>query len=194
MSEEEVKKDNTAELLAAIKETNERLERTERANLELRQALISGNTDGIGKVSKAKGHTAHVRVVDGQAVVAFKNKGIDSRPTYIYTRQDPNDHNKMVNYVDIVLEDGTVVPVNHIEFLNEAPRVECQIVSRKEHHWISNKGRVTKKEVKDYDTVELDEEVDQVVKGVTFDYTLKLPEEYGGREVVLSDNYGLING
>lgn len=183
-----------AEVLAALKELNERLDRVTRENTELKQAVISGNTDGISRVSKEKGHTAFVRIVDNQAVIGFKNKGATSRPVYIYSRQDPNDRNKMVNYVDIILEDGTVMQVNHNEFLNEAPRVECKILNRKEYHWQDYKGQVTKKEVKDYNTIELDEEVDQVVKGVTFDYTLQLPEEYGSRTIVLSDNYGLING
>jgi hypothetical protein len=181
------------EMNLALKELTEKFSKMERENQELKQALITGNTDGIKRVSKEKGATAHVRMVDDKVVVAYNNKGTDTRPLYIYSRQDPNDNTKRVNYADIVLEDGTVLPVDHIQFLNEAPRVQCKIVSRKEFHWTEEHGAVTKKEVKDYSTVELDEDVEQVVKGVTFEYLLELPEQYGSRKVTLSDSYGLIN-
>jgi hypothetical protein len=185
---EENKQVNNAEVLAL-------LTKIQKENQELKQALISGNTDGISRASKEKGHTAHVRVIDGQVVVGFKNRGTTTRELYIYPRQDPYDKTKRVNYVDVVLEDGTVLPVDYIEFFEQTLRVKCRIVDRKEFHWKEALGKVSKKEVPEgkYDYVELDEEVDQVVKGVTFEYTLELPEEYGNRRVKLSDDYGLMN-
>jgi len=168
-----------------------KLEMLTKENKELRGLT---NQKGMKKLTEVTRRTATSRMIDDRIVIGFKNRGSERRPRYIYEKPDPLDPKTLVNYVDVILEgiDGkeeTVVSVKHIEFLEEAEIVKAEITNQKPHEWVINQGSTRKKEMDGYSLMELDFSVDLDVKGVTIDYVLKLPEEFGGREVTVYQDY-----
>ena len=117
--------------------------------------------------------------------------GTDRRPRYIHDKPDPLDPKKNVNYVDLILEDETVMSIKHEEFLEDAERVRGRIVNVKEEPWSQNQGETRKKEVDGYSLIELDYVVDLEVKGVTRTFTIELPADFDAeqRKVEVYENY-----
>lgn len=187
----DISQDDLKAIVAHQKETDKKLEALSRENKELR-GLTSEK--GVKKLKEVTERIAELRMIDGRVVLGFKNRGTERRPRYIYEKPDPLNPTVRINFVDVILE-GTeekeeeVMSIKHEEFLEESERVKAKIIDIKEHPWVINQGSTRRKEVDGYSLVELDFVVDLEVKGTTRDYTLRLPEEFEGREVTVYEDY-----
>lgn len=183
----EISQDQLQALIDNQAKTEAELKRLAKENAEIKGLASEGGTKKLKEVSE---RYAEVRMLDGFAVIGFKNKGTERRPRYIYEKPDPLDPKKNVNYVDVILENGEVKTIKHEEFLEDAERVKSLIVNIKEQPWEINQGQTRRKEVDGYSLLELDYVVDLVVKGITRTYTLRLPEaDFDGREVEIYEDY-----
>lgn len=131
-----------------------------------------------------------IRIVDGKVVLGYKNRGTSDRPLYIYEKPDPNHPKEFILYVDLLLEGGTVLPVEYRQFMREAGLAMCKVVKTEEREWTLNQGLVRKREVEAYSSIELDYEVPLDVVGKVRMLTVQIPAEFGGpREVTIHENY-----
>lgn len=182
MSDEkiEVSRAELSELIASNRALQEQLR-------DLKQAVDETNGRVTTQKKSPKVHTARVRAIDGKIVTGFVNRGVEKRPLYVYERNNPSNPRERVNYVDLILEDNSVVSVPHLEFLQEAETVEAKIIDEKVIQLSESQGKVTRKEVDftKYRTVDTGEEVDAEVVMQESVFTLELPEEYGKRQIEL---------
>jgi len=188
---EDTKNIDLKAIIAHQKETDKKLEALSKENKELRGLTSEKGTKRLKEITERR---AELRMIDDRIVIGFKNRGTERRPRYIYEKPDPLNPSTRVNFVDLILE-GTenkkeeIMPIKHDEFLDESERVSAKIINVKEVPWLIKQGSTRRKEVDGYSLVELDFVVDLEVKGVTRNYTLRLPEEFGGREVTVYEDY-----
>jgi hypothetical protein len=138
---------------------------------------------------KVEESTVTILLVEEKAVVDFVNKGTATTPFSIYEGPDPRDPKQRVPYVDLVLDDASIVKgVNYNEFLREAERVDCLIVKSDKKPWQKVAGDTTRKKVnyEKYNTTDTGIDVPLVVKGFKQLLTVRLPD---GREIELMEDY-----
>lgn len=178
-------------------ELKELLETT-RANAAKLEALTNENTELRGLLRDSAGprvvraiseRFVNLRFVDGKAVIGFKNRGVDSKPQYVYEKVDPNDKNNRLLFVDLILEGGEVVPVDYNEFLREGEMVSCKVKETKTKEWELEQGYVKKKEVDEYSTVELPVDVPVEIKGTVRTFLVEIPAPHGPRELEIHEAY-----
>lgn len=150
---------------------------------------VDGSTRVLRKITDRK---VEVRFVDNKVFLGYLNRGTESRPQFIYTKPDPKDPRKDIEYVDIVLE-GDAKPVLGViwrDFRKESARAFCRVIKTESKEWFINQGVVKKKEVEEYSSVELDFDVPLDVVGQVRTFTIEVPEEFGGpRTIEVNENF-----
>lgn len=172
------------------------------STLELQAMLAQAVKDGLKAAGVEEGGTSRtlrriterrveVRLIDNHVVLAFKNRGSEERPVYIYEVPDPKNPKEMVSMVDLIIEGSEQEPmaVNYSEFRREGERVQCKVLRTEEKEWTITQGVVKRKEVEEYAMVELDYDVPLDVVGKARFFTVELPAGYGSRQVLIHENY-----
>lgn len=188
----EISREELDAVIAKQEQQDKEVAQLRKENAELKGLASDGAAKKVKEITE---RYAEVRMVDDRVVIGFKNRGVERRPRYIYSKSDPLDPTTQVNFVDIILEpkegetEETVLSVNHNEFLKEAERVKAKIVKTIEHEWVINQGQTRRKEVDGWSLVELDTVVDLDVRGVTREHLVRLPAEFGERELTIYEDY-----
>lgn len=147
---------------------------------------------GPNVLKKITDRIVSLRFVNGKAVIGYKNRGVEARPQYVYEKKDPIDQTKTVLFVDLILEGETeAFPIDYNEFLREAERVECTVKKVEETEWTINQGYVKRKEVDEYSTVELPNDVPVDIVGRSRVFTVNVPSNGASapRELAISEHY-----
>lgn len=161
----------------------------------IRSALESGEAGGsVRTMRKVSDRRVEVRFINNKAVLGYANRGSSSRPLYVYTKPDPKDPRKDIEYVDLILEGMTEkdkpISVDWKEFRKESVRASCRISKIDIKEWDMTQGVVRKKEVEEYSSVELDFDVPLDVSGSIRLYTVEVPADFGGkRNITIHENY-----
>jgi hypothetical protein len=185
MNPEEIK-----EILANQREIMSQNAKLAQENLELKGLIQGDNQENTRIVRRITERLVEVRFVNNKVVVGFKNIGTQSRPQYVYSKPDPKNPRETIEFVDIILEDKTVLTVDYREFRRESAKAKCKVLKTEENEWVMNQGMVRKKEVEEYSSIELDMDVPLDVVGKTRFYTVQIPQDFGGaREMRIHENY-----
>lgn len=178
----EIDPEELSSLIKTNKALTERLERVE--------GLINPEGTGTMRVlRRIKDHNVIVRCIDGKVVLAYKNRGTDGTPMFIYTKPDPKDPTQKLEYVDVILEGmktGESMTLPFGDFRKQSERVTAKVIDTKEKEWEMNQGMTKKREVDNYSMTELDFDVPMDVVGKVRMYTVELPS---GRRVTIHENY-----
>jgi hypothetical protein len=175
------------ELLANQRTIMEQNKQLIEENKKLRE---DGSSPSRRILKEVTDRTVKVAMVDNKMVVGYANKGVESKPQYVYEKPDPKDPKNMLLYVDLILDgEKDPVSVNYNEFIDQAERVKCKVIKVEDKQWKIQQGWTKKKEIDGYSTVELDFDVPIDVIGVTRFFTVELPVDRGGKQITLHESY-----
>lgn len=178
------------ELLANSREMKAELDLLKEDNKNLR-GLMADNA-GPRILKKVTERKVRLRIVDGKAVVGYKNRGTDGKPLYIVEKVDPNDKNSRLLFVTLILEDKTELEVDYNEFLRETTSVEALVKETVEKEWTIEQGTVRQKMVEEYSMIETDVVVPVEIVGKIRTFKVAVPEtspEFKERELTIHENY-----
>lgn len=157
-------------------------------NRRLSQSIVADNQKpNTLRPDEVKERTVRILFVDGKAVQGFKNVGTDTRPSYVYSKPDPENPKERILFVDVLFngsKEAVSVPYN--DLLREGIREECKILNEEKKEWDVTQGQTTQKVVKDYATEETGILVPIRVIGEKRVFTVALPE---GGEMVIHENF-----
>jgi len=130
-----------------------------------------------------------LRVYNGDAVIGYVNKS--DRPDgrrFVYQEQDPTNPKEKIDYIDIILSKSEEpVKVQYLDFLNTTDKVACKVLAEKREEKETTHG-VTEKIVFSGETrKQTGIIVPLEVAWVERVFTLKLPEDLGGKEVKVNE-------
>jgi DNA-binding protein YbaB len=162
--------------LKSILEKQRAMEK-ELADLRQSNAGLSANQmpEQSRVVKRITDSKVRVKFVNNKPVVAYKNRGTQTKPVFTYEITDPNDKNKRILMVDLVLHGvKEVVPVDFNNFLLEAETREFVVKSERKEPWSIKQGLVKKREVQDYNMVETGDLVEIEVVGDNHFYSVEI--------------------
>lgn len=184
----EVSAEDLRDLIKSNKELKEKVDRldsnavAQSPNLQVRK--------------KQRDFDYFVRKWENKIVLGFVNKGTEKRPLFVY-----NIYNKETRaqeqFIDLILKDekgnNTSIEekVDYIVFLRDAEKVKARMLKKEEKEDVKEFGMIPKKEMAEngygmYETMVM---VPVEVVSKTYVMTLKLPEDEGGEEIVMSSDW-----
>ena len=138
-------------------------------------------------LKKVLERTVRVTFVDGHAVIGFVNKGSETQKIYVVAEPDPNDRNKELLFVELILQ-GVDAPVrvNYNNFLKQAERRACKVKDVKKSVWTIDQGTVRQKVMDGFSLVETDLIVPLEVTGETRTYEVEIAP---GTNLLINEAY-----
>jgi len=159
-------------------------------NLTTKLEVLEKTGGNRAKIKKITEYDVDVRMLENKVVIGYVNKGSENRPVYVYNLPDPMERGKFTQHIDVMLEDESVIKaVQYSQFVREADRVKCRILSTKTKEILQNQGSTIKKEIDGYSLVEQNYEVPLEVKSIHRTFTVGVPTSTGVRKVILDELY-----
>lgn len=154
---------------------------------ELRKGQRDSSLPAVMK--KITDRIVTLRVYNGDVVTGYVNKS--NRPDgrrFVYQEQDPTNPREKIDFIDIILSKSEEpVKVQYLDFLNTTDKVACKVVGEKKEEKEANYG-VTEKIVFSGETrKQTGIIVPLEVTWVERVFTLKLPDDLGGKEVKVNE-------
>lgn len=138
-------------------------------------------------------NSVRVTFVNDKAVIGYANKGSDNKPLFVYEKVDPNDRNKRILYVDLILDgEKDPITVEYKEFLEQSENVLCEVKHVDEKEWVIEQGTVKETRVKDYRAEETGLMVPVEIVGKTRLFVVDNPKT--GEELRLHESFVNITG
>jgi hypothetical protein len=127
-----------------------------------------------------------VRFISNKPVIGFANKGVESRPTFVYKAPNPSDPKESIEFVDVILlGDKEPIKVPYLDFLRDSDRRQCTVLETKEEPWEIEQGSVRQKSIVDYSSIETDIIVPVLITGVARSFVVLID----GNRVEINEKY-----
>lgn len=179
------------EMLMELIESNKEMKKS----IEVLNANASA-TSGMGNngpmvLRKNRDIKLHLLKWNDQYFLGYQNMGRENKPLYVYKEYNAQTREN-VEFVNVILE-GSPEPIKmeYVTFLREAERVEVLKVSQVERETVIEQGMVYKKDFAEngYGMFETMVQVPVEIISKEYTYTVKLPAEDGGRELVIDGKW-----
>jgi len=180
----EVDSDVLKQLLQELRET--------KATVEQLSSNAVAQSPGLQVRRKTRDFDYGLRKWDNKIVLGFENVGTEKRPIYVYNVYNPISR-KEEQFVNLIIkgEDKPIMKIDYIIFLRDAEKILARMVSKKEIENVKEYGMIPKKEMAEngYGMFETMVLVPVEVVTMTYEMTLKLPEDEGGEQIVVNSQW-----
>jgi hypothetical protein len=181
----EVDKDLLSQLIASNNEMKKSIEMLER------NASAKNGESMPTILRKAKESHLTMMKWNGKYFLGYENVGRPTKPLYVYNEYNPQTREN-VSFVNVILEgEKDPIKLDYITFLREAERVTVKKTKQEEREEVVEQGMVFKKDFAENGYGQFETMVQVPVEIITKEYTftVKLPEEDGGRELVIDSKW-----